>query len=573
MTDEIAEQFVVEPVTKVTMKPIMHPGPCESPRERSARVWGDRASAARPRGAAKSALLLVILGAVELAGCGDDSSCPEGFTCIANSGGAGGIAGAGAQGGDGGIGGNAGGGGQGGDGGQGGGPNPTCTPTEGEPIGLDCGVFVSAASVGGDGSQAMPYSSITEAVAALGSAKHIYVCGGDSFSGSITLPSGVSLSGGLACADWTFTAANPKPTLQGTADLPALTILGSADRNVEFFQIVAANAVTAGGSSIGILADGATATLRGLSISAGSGAAGAAGTPQGAMPTPAAANGGNGGNGCLGLMMAVVGGGGGQNTCQAMSVEGGIGGSGTNGTNGGPGADGLPLGATAKGGTGEFGLPSPMPCSNGGIGAPGLAGLPGTGALSNDLGTLSSTGFLNAAGLPGQSAGSPGQGGGGGGGANLCVGAGPSGGGGGAGGCGGNVGEPGLGGGGSFGIVSVNATLTLDTVTITTSNGGAGGAGDAGQPGMAGGIEGTQGSGGGACPGGPGGAGGRGGAGGGGRGGPSVGIAYVGTPPTEEASIEITMGSAGMGGLGGDGGPGNQASAGAPGISEERQAW
>ena len=259
MTDEIAEQFVVEPVIYETMKRTTYQGHCESPRERSARVWGDRASAARPRGAAKSALLLVILGAVELAGCGDDSSCPEGFTCIANSGGAGGTAGAGAQGGDGGIGGNAGGGGGiGGDGGQGGGPNPICTSTEGEPIGPDCGVFVNAESVGGDGSQAMPYSSITEAVAALGSATHIYVCGGDSFNDSITLPSGVSLSGGLACADWTFAAANPKPTLQGTADLPALTILGSADRNVEFFQIVAANAVTAGGSSIAILADNAT---------------------------------------------------------------------------------------------------------------------------------------------------------------------------------------------------------------------------------------------------------------------------------------------------------------------------
>jgi hypothetical protein len=89
---------------------------------------------------------------------------------------------------------------------------------------------------------------------------------------------------------------------------------------------------------------------------------------------------------------------------------------------------------------------------------------------------------------------------------------------------------------------------------------------------MAGGQEGIP-MGAGACSGGPGGAGGRGGAGGGGRGGPSVGIAYVGTAPSEEGSIEISIGAAGSGGLGGDGGPGNQATAGAMGLSIERQDW
>ena len=45
-------------------------GLSESPRERAARVWGDRASAARPRGAAKSALALLVRGALGAVGLG-----------------------------------------------------------------------------------------------------------------------------------------------------------------------------------------------------------------------------------------------------------------------------------------------------------------------------------------------------------------------------------------------------------------------------------------------------------------------------------------------------------------------
>jgi hypothetical protein len=62
-------------------------GPHVSPRERAARVWGDRASEARPRGAAKSALALLILSCSAMICCGDDSSCPEGFVCTPEGGG------------------------------------------------------------------------------------------------------------------------------------------------------------------------------------------------------------------------------------------------------------------------------------------------------------------------------------------------------------------------------------------------------------------------------------------------------------------------------------------------------
>ena len=497
--------------------------------------------------------------------------CDEFFngTCPAVTGGsggtgAGGTGATGAQGGDGGTGGNTG-----GDGGTGGGPPPGCTPTEGEAIGSMCGVFVDASSVGGDGSLSSPYDTLTAAVQNLNSAEHIYVCGSDVFSGSITLPSGVSLTGGLTCGTWVYASSNARPTVEGTQDIPALTLSGAGDRTVESFTVQSPSAVALGASSIGVLADGATATLRNVDIIAGNGAPGAAGMPQNKDVTPVMANGGNGLNGCINGM-GVIGGGGGQQTCQGNNVGGGIGGSGTNGATGGSGSDGQPAGLLGQGG-----LEDPLnagSCQQGQGGVSGTAGTPGTGALSTEEGLLSTTGYTGAAGGNGQTAGSAGQGGGGGGGGNVCTGNGPSGGGGGAGGCGGSVGAAGLGGGGSFGIISINAPLELENVTIGLGNGGQGGSGDAGQPGMDGGIEGNQGTGGGACPGGPGGAGGRGGAGGGGRGGPSVGIATVGTAPAE-MTVEITTGSPGAAGPGGDGGPGNMATAGAAGVAEARRTW
>ena len=231
-------------------------GPCESPRERAARVWGDWASAARPRGAAKSALALLVIGCSAVIGCGDDSSCPEGFVCTPEGGGGSG-GGGGAQGG-GGIGGNAGGGGnaaggQGGDGGQGGGPNPICTPMEGEAIGAQCGVFVNAASVGGDGSQAMPYSSITQAVANLGSATHIYVCGNGNYVGSLALPSGVAMTGSLDCAQWSYSASNPKPAIVSDPNLIALSLVGPGDNQLVSLRVEGANASAPGVSSIALL--------------------------------------------------------------------------------------------------------------------------------------------------------------------------------------------------------------------------------------------------------------------------------------------------------------------------------
>ncbi len=515
-----------------------------------------------------SAIWSMVALAATAAGCSYEYC--EYLPCGVVDGGAG-ADGGGGQGGEGG----GGMGGAGGDGGSGGGLPPGCTPAEGELIGADCGVFVQVGQ-SGTGSQTSPFGTVQDAVAGLNGATAIYVCGGDSFAGSLDLPGNVSVFGGLDCTEWRYAAANPTPELRGAPNLPAVTISGAGTGTLQSLRIVAEPANAPGASSIALLLNASTTTVRAAELTAASGAPGAAGAAQAKAPTPAAANGGNGMAGCM-SNPGTLGGGGGQNTCQATSTEGGSGGQGTNSAMlGGDAADGLPFGALGQGGTGEFGNPTTVPCTTGGIGAQGLAGTPGLGATSTDQGTLETSGYLPPNAPPGLTSGVFGQGGGGGGGANQCgaSGAGPSGGGGGAGGCGGSPGNGGQGGGGSFALISINASVTLDNVTLTAANGGVGGAGDAGQPGMDGGIEGTQGSGGGACPGGPGGNGGQGGAGGGGRGGPSVGIASVGDAPTEVGTVTVTIAAAAAaGGLGGNGGGANIGGNGAAGILELRQAW
>ncbi len=53
--------------------------------EREARGWEDRSSEARPRWAAALLLLLQVAAPTGIAGCGDDSTCPVGYVCIATS--------------------------------------------------------------------------------------------------------------------------------------------------------------------------------------------------------------------------------------------------------------------------------------------------------------------------------------------------------------------------------------------------------------------------------------------------------------------------------------------------------
>jgi hypothetical protein len=210
-------------------------------------------------------------------------------------------------------------------------------------------------------------------------------------------------------------------------------------------------------------------------------------------------------------------------------------------------------------GLGGQGATSTDDCLNGNTGANGLDGAHGLGAQG--MGTFNLQGaYVGVNGGDGGQ-GLPGQGGGGGGGtragAMFCgtfrKAGGASGGSGGSGGCGGRGGHGGGHGGASIGLVILNASVYIEGTDIAADSGGDGGDGGffqiGGAPGP--GALGGQGFGGApfGCSGGDGGKGGNGGHGGGGHGGPSLGIAYVGTPPLL-VMCEPHAGTGGKGGLG-----------------------
>ena len=464
-----------------------------------------------------------------------------------------------------------GGGGAGGDGGAGGTggtttSDPTCVPANiGAPVSGDCGVFVSS-SLGSDdtsdparGRPDKPYATIGKALAESGG-KPLYLCA-ESFSEAIALSEDATLYGALDCTNgangWAYVGATTKTTWTASASATPLHLVTGARATLEDVTLEAADASTAGSSSIAVIAEAGTQLdLLRCDVRAGQGANGADGDAAVGTGT-AGVNGDGGTDGCT-SDAAQVGGSGGQLTCEGATptnVAGGDGGNGTKNMTGGAGSPGIPLGSMGIAG---FGQGVNVDCAtdgNGGEGAAGMSGERGAGAPMA-LGTLSPAGYVGAPGgdgLPGK----PGQGGGGGGGGKVCTNgkAGPSGGGGGSGGCGGAGGKGGQAGGASIGIVSLGAKLTLDAVTITTKAGGKGGSGAAGQPGGTGGAGGTPGTaeaGGNpatACVGGTGGSGGQGGKGGGGKGGPSIGVAHTGDAPSTTAAT-ITTGAPGAGGDG-----------------------
>ncbi len=451
------------------------------------------------------------------------------------------------------------------DGGDGG-PSPLCTPSENSgPVADTCGVFVSSEhgdDTKGHGTQAAPYKSITKA---LTKGSTIYACAGNTpYSEALSLKTEVTLFGALDCGTWGYDATK-KTQLTALSDEVPLTLASMAGGSaVEDFAITAADATTAGGSSIAVLDDGAALALTRCDVTAGKGADGAKGmTPSGSgqpgadapMPSPATAL-----DGCV-TNQTVVGGLPGQSMCGTTVTSGGEGGNGTSLASGGGGTDAQPQPEpdTMPGADGKGGQPqtSTAACTVGDPGAPGLPGaMPGTGATG--LGMLTSAGYQGPTATGGQSAGTPGYGGGGGGGSKACANgfAGPAGGGGAAGGCGGQPGGAGQSAGSSFALVSVSAAITLDNVMLTSMGGGHGGAGGNGQPGGLGGKGGTAGSSGSdmtvqACNGGNGGQGGRGSSGGGGLGGHSAGIAFTGAAPTQ-TKVTIQHGNGGPGGIGGD---------------------
>ncbi|MBI5500798.1 MAG: hypothetical protein HY907_11190 [Deltaproteobacteria bacterium] len=461
-------------------------------------------------------------------------------------------------------------GGSGGSGGEGGSVNPGCVPATlpgGTALPDTCaGVFVSGATgsdTTGDGTRTAPYASLAKAVAE--SATIIYACAEPTAdTATVILPGGTTLFGGIDCGDFTYSGT--KSTLAPGVPI-ALVLESSGGIVIEDFVVEASAGAAFGESSIGILADGSTAALHRVDVTAGAGAAGEIGAtptdnigPSDATDPAVRGENGNPANTTTPTVPNPPGGGTVNALCDtSFGGTGGPGGSVTGAivNDAANGTDGQPAGAGGMHGLGETsaGGWNCIPGQGLGIaGANGATGAAGTGATA--LGTLSASGYVGTSGTQGGK-GDPGQGGGGGGGARGQDAVpdirGASGGGAGAGGCGGYGGLGGGAAGASIAIVSVDASWAFEGVTLASAQGGQGGAGGNGQGGATGGNGGNGGNGAGgtlnACAGGQGGQGGQGGRGGGGRGGHSLGIAYTGTAPGT-AGVTFQVGAAGPGGLG-----------------------
>jgi hypothetical protein len=109
----------------------------------------------------------------------------------------------------------------------------------------------------------------------------VYACSGAAFDGSVTIPAGVTIYGGLVCTTWMYDGQNPT-NIQVAGDATPLTLeSGGGVTLLADLHVQAAAAVKRGGSSIGLIADGATGVLNRVRITTGDGKAGAGGsTPR-----------------------------------------------------------------------------------------------------------------------------------------------------------------------------------------------------------------------------------------------------------------------------------------------------
>jgi hypothetical protein len=411
---------------------------------------------------------------------------------------------------------------------------------------------------GNAGTRAAPFATVQAAITAAdvaGNGGDVYVAGG-AYEQSLTLKARVSVYGGFVAGTWR------RSLNQETAIRGGTTAISGADAEnltLDGLTIEAANATSAGGSSIALLLNNSVnVRVQGNTIIAYGGAAGTNGVTGTTGVTGSAGGDGADAGGCI---PARAGGGGGGNY-----VAGGRGGNG--GLAGGfDGTGGTASGTVTGGGSGGGG----STFNDGDNGAAGRTGALGVnGAPGAAFGAVAATGYVPADGLVGTN-GAHGSGAGGGGGAGgTLTSCGPGGGGGGGGGQRGTAGGHGTGGGASIGILLLGST-TAEIVdnAITTGAGGTGGLGRAGGDGGAGGSGGDGGNRGCEFPlnnpctgvggdGGKGGLGGRGGHGGGGGGGPSIGIVEAATA----SSVLTNNGFAiGLGGIGGTS-PGNAGLAG-----------
>jgi hypothetical protein len=422
------------------------------------------------------------------------------------------------------------------------------------------GVFVSpAGSDANPGSKSAPVRSIGRGMdLAKAAAKRVYVCGG-SYPEPLmvgTSRDGVNVYGALDCASWTYDAANRVVVAPAQSGYP-LAIEG-LQTGVTFedieFDAQNASAGAPGISSVavfvsasqGIRFDRVTMVAGSASDGAPGGSIGTASNWFGTPPAYAELNGSNAEDAGSAPNKPC--------TCGDQSqTSGGAGGGPMNIPS--PGA-GTP--AYSDAGPGAAGMNAVVCGSGGSPPANGAdAPMPVADVPSASLGTCSASGWVPGVGAIGGD-GKPGQGGGGGGNGRLSTG---SGGGGACGGCGGAGGKPGQGGGASIALLSFQSSITLDGCSLTANaagNGGNGGDGEAGQAGGSPGMPTGSGVGSG-CTGGAGGAGAGGNGAQGGAGGLSLGIGYVGAPPTIDGAVVtqanthsgITIGAAGAGGAGG----------------------
>jgi len=430
-----------------------------------------------------------------------------------------------------------------------------------------------------NGSMASPVATIAKGVdiAYNSGKKHVLVAFG-TYSGSVTLKTGISIHGGYSGhPSWSRSKSNTTVISTNSDGLYAEWV---GDLTLSFLTIRSADAVSSGQSSVAMkLYNCANIVLSNLQITAGNGAPGSNGTDgtkgldglSGQQGNPGCES--SGGFFCDSCQTP-QGGAGGVSPCGANGGKGGSPGKGN--ANGSPGESGV--GSTTNGGAGDIAGSWDGMCLyyaglavHGGNGDSGAFGMNGSaGGVQGDFNGFE---YIPSHGGNGTN-GSHGQGGGGGGGGcggtDYCNSFGSSGGGGGGAGCGGTRGTGGTGGGGSFALWTYKSTgIVLDSVKLETKNGGKGGNGGYGQIGGFGALGGSGGPYGGdgeqddgGCGGwgGAGGNGGRGGHGGGGGGGPSVCLIMVQSSVEGIFYTNFTYGSGGVGG-------GSHANSGANGVS------
>lgn len=452
-------------------------------------------------------------------------------------------------------------------------------PIDGKPV---VGIYVSS-SMGKDGATGAhdaPVKTLREAFAiAKREGLRVIACA-ETFTESLELVDGVSAYGYFDCARSPWARTPRRARIESPTSPAVVGRKIRARTRLEGFEIIAPDrgAETTSdprdGTSIGLeLRDARDVFVSETLIHAGSGAAGAAGTPaetsmreatgrgvDGVVQQAASCNPVLSASGCQ--SQRVAGALGGTTTCSIGPAPGpgGQGGEGMWFIGGAHGSgtwahDGRPLTATAT--TAAGGKSAIITDAAGAPGNEGERGAAGSDG-ANGQWRFDADGFFAGAGSDGTN-GTPGGGGGGGGGTrdwycsvgNPCNPSPPppyrttaTGGGGGAGGCAGIAGTPGAGGGASIGVLILTSEVTFERTRIESSAGGRAGRGTLGGIGgapAAGGAGATY-----SGAGGWGGWGGRGGSSGHGAPGPSIGIAFTSVAPTK-VETQVVVGAPGEG--------------------------